>query len=365
MQVHERSDLHLTQGGLDLGRGLEQPDRIAPRSRASRTPARRRAASGRRSRRRDLPGRGSRRPAGRGRSARASTASASASRPARRSRTASTAWACRLSASARGPAGVVQGGAVAAARGVEPRHREERRTAPRLVPPRLAPRLVGLVRATGAREHLAEAEGRLAVAGVRVQTGLAGERCAQVLLGLGVLPGPVAPRGQRQVRAVVALVAPQGLEPVRLGRPGRVPVLVEVHADEVQLVDGRDVGGRRGLLRRLGHRRGAVRRAGSPRDDLGAAVLDDERQVLGSPGGVELARHARSDDPDPSPPRPATASRRRVRSGARRLPRGPASSRPRPARRWSPRPASRRGGRPPRGWPGGRDRSPGSGTSTG
>ena len=183
--------------GPGRARPRPRPRAAGPRRatrRASRTPARRRAASGRRQRRPGPRGRGSRRRAGRARAS--APAPRRPRRRGRRRRSSDGQHGVGLQlvrVGVGGSAGVVQCCAVVAARGVEPCHRQERRDAPRLVPPRLAPRLVGLVGTTGAREHLAEAERRLAVAGVRVQAGLAGERRAQVLLGLGVLPGPVAP----------------------------------------------------------------------------------------------------------------------------------------------------------------------------
>ena len=367
MQVHEWSDLHLTEGGLDLGCGLEQPDRVGPR--AERVVLQRDVEQ-RRGVRRDVvtcqvTGPHVERVAVERPCQHGVRVGVAAGAPQQDDEHRLGLQVVRVGG---GPAGVVEGGAVAAARSVEPRHREERRAPPRLVPPRLAPRLVGLVRATGAREHLAEAEGRLAVAGVRVQTGLAARalpagaarprRTARPCSAARRARGSSGSRPRRDAAPRASTARATGS---RAGTASRcTPMRYSSSTDG-------DVGGRRGLLRGLGHRRRAVRDAGSPRDEPRRRRARRRRvRSSGAPGAGELqVMHDRT-----------VRSRVRRRPATSVAPSGPVSRTATPARTCviataDPHggagrgPASRRGARRPRGWPGGPGRSPGSGTSTG
>src|ERR1039457_4366525 len=85
---------------------------------------------------------------------------------------------------------------------------------------------------------------RLAVIWIRIATGEAGEGSAEICLGLGEL----AARKPEQPHGVIASgvfgIAAQRLLPVRLRAAGRMPILSQVQAREVQIV------GCRGLLDR-------------------------------------------------------------------------------------------------------------------
>ena len=197
--------------------------------------------------------------------------------------------------------GVREGGGPAPGRGIQPCHREPGRHAPCGVPQALRDGVVGAVAVAARHEHEAEQVVGVAGGGVRVAACLAGDRRAQVPLGVVEAAGAQAALAERDVAAGVERVAAQQLLPVRLGRAGRVPVLGEVQSGEVELVRRGD-GLRRGQLgRRLDGVRARTLGRGAAQQ-FGTGIRDHE---LDRPGCREL---------DPR------AQRRTRRDSRRRLP---------------------------------------------
>ena len=130
---------------------------------------------------------------------------------------------------------------------------------PRGVPQALREGVVRGLRSARRLEHEPEQVVGLARRGVRVASRLAGDRRAQVSLGLVEPPRPQPSLAECDVATRVERVAAQQFLPIRLRRARGVTNLREVHAREIELV------GRGDLVRR--------RQCGRTLDRLGSRAL--------------------------------------------------------------------------------------------
>ena len=198
--------------------------------------------------------------------------------------------------------------------GVDDRQLVARRRVPGAQPGGLGERRVRLVVTPRPGQGQAEQVVRLAVDGVGVQAGEPRDGRPQMGLRGGEPAVRVTTGAQRGVRGGVTGVAPQGLGPVGLGRPGGVPVLQQVLAGEVELLHGAETGGFRGLRRRPAGGGGGGSVRGGPGQEQAVALPDLD---AGDRRRLERTPRSGPREPGRAPPRAA----RRRRSAPRPAPR--------------------------------------------